>query len=339
MQGANVLRRISSMVDPLNHDGWEITDTAAAGSTVRSVHTSLLMPGDTHSYQTKMQIPADWRGGNTLKAQIVGVTGASALSSRQTSAAQSNPTVRLGSDAAKEIDTDAHDLMLSAQLFRRSGTDYVHITIRNRSGNISSPVTPVLTASYRGKTLYSHAFSNPMGDDFGYSMDIPLTTLTKSRRLPELELHVSSRNDARYEEFADSDNHVRLLLTVQLCIVEQPQSLPASEGTEAVFSVVAAGGEQPYRYQWQRMTGTDQWTDISGAREDTYRIASVKNDQNGLTVRCVVTDQFGDSVTSDPATLSILPKTGDRSQLVLWLLLALSSVAVLTMVCCRKRSR
>ena len=440
--GTNALRRISSMYDPLNHDGWEITAATAAGSTVRSVRTDLLMPGDTHSYQTKIQIPADWKGRKTLTAQIVAVTGESALSSRQTeedllligasqhgSTAQSAPTERLGSEAVKGIDTDAHDLMLSAQLFQRSGEDYVHITIRNRSGNNNSDVTPILSASYREKTLYSYTFRNPMGDDFGYSMDIPLQTLMNGQSLTELDLHVSN---ADYEDFADSDNHVRLLLAVQLCIVDQPVSITATEGEEAVFfvtvdggakpcryqwqcktridqwadipgadqdtyritsvrlkqngltvrcvitdqlgnsvtsdpavlsvlpqlcivdqpvsitategeeavfSVAVDGGEKPYRYQWQRMTGNDQWTDIPGADQDTYRIASVQLEQNGLTVRCVITDQLGNSVTSDSAALSVLPQPQTRSQLTLWLLLAISSAAVLAIVFYRKRRK
>ena len=155
------------------------------------------------------------------------------------STAQSVPTERLGSEAAKEIDTDAHDLMLSAQLFRRSGEDYVHITVRNRSGNKNSDITPILTASYRDETLYSHTFRNPMGDDFGYSMDIPLQTLINGKSLPELDLYVSN---ADYEDFADSDNHVRLLLTVQLCIINQPVSITVTEGEEAMFCGSAVGG-------------------------------------------------------------------------------------------------
>ena len=116
-------------------------------------------------------------------------------------------------------------------------------------------------------------------------------------------------------------------------------SIPVSAGQEAVFSVTAAGGGKPYRYQWQRMIGTDRWENIPGAKEDTYRIESVKDEQNGLTVRCVVTDQFGDSVTSDSATLTLLPQTGDSSQLTLWLLLAIASAAVLAAVYCRRRRR
>ncbi len=361
--GTNALRRISSMYDPLNHESWEITSATAAGSTLRSVRTDLLMPGDTHSYQTKIQIPADWKGGKTLIAQIVAVTGESALSSRQTEeellligAPQpgSVPTERLGSEAVKGIDTDAHDLMLNAQLFRRSGEDYVHITIRNRSGNKNSDITPILTALYRDETLYSHTFRNPMGDDFGYSIDIPLQTLINGKSLPELDLYVSN---ADYEDFADSDNHVRLLLTVQLCIVDQPVSITATEGEDAMFSATAVGGEKPYRYQWQSMTGIDQWTDIPGADQDTYRIASVQLEQNGRTVRCVITDQLGNSVTSDPAVLSVQakpaadsnttdtdtnsPQTGDNSHMALWIALLFVSGGALigTTVVNRKKKR
>ncbi len=101
----------------------------------------------------------------------------------------------------------------------------------------------------------------------------------------------------------------------------------------------AAGGKAPYRYQWQRMTGTDRWEDIPGANQDTYRIESVKEEHNGLTVRCVVTDQFGDYVLSDSAKLTLLPQTGDSSQLTLWLLLALSAAAVVAVVYRKGRRR
>ena len=127
--------------------------------------------------------------------------------------------------------------------------------------------------------------------------------------------------------------------TVRLFIAGQPESISVSEGMGAAFSVTAGGGETPYRYQWQRMTRADQWTDIPGADQDTYRIESVTSEQNGLTVRCVVTDQYGDSVASDSAELIVLPQTGDRSQLTLWLLLSLSSMGVLVIAYRRRSSR
>ena len=126
---------------------------------------------------------------------------------------------------------------------------------------------------------------------------------------------------------------------VPLCIVNQPVHVSASEGEEAVFSVTAVGGEKPYPYQWQLMTGMDQWTNIPGADQNTYCIASVQTEQNGTTVRCVITDQLGNSVTSDSAALSVLRQQQTRSHLLLWLLPVILSVAVLAIVLYRKRSK
>ena len=83
--------------------------------------------------------------------------------------------MRLTSEKAhKIVDTNSHDLMLSAQLFNREGETYVRVSILNRSGNTGSAWCPPPTSSYNGQTLFSHTFRNAMEDDYGYSMDIPL---------------------------------------------------------------------------------------------------------------------------------------------------------------------
>ena len=348
MNGAYTVNRISGMYDALNQDSWETTQTNADGTTtVRSVTTTMLMPGDTHYYAAKMLVPTDWDGNMSLTATIESVesditkNGAVENGALMLTAANDTndlPTIisRPGT-SVQMLNTDVHDLALSAQRFKLSGEDYVHVSIMNLSGNTESNVTPILTASYRGETLFTHRFIKSMGDDFGYSMDIPLRTLTRDRSLPEVDLYVSTNE--RYDEFVDSDNYVHLQLSVPLCIIEQPVSVSASVGQEAQLSVAAAGGKMPYSYQWQRMTGEDRWENIPDAKQDTYRIESVKEEQNGMTVRCVVTDQSGDSANSDSATLTVLPQTGDSSHLTLWLLLALSSVMMLVMVYRRGRSR
>ena len=353
MSGAYTVTRIGGMYDALNNDSWEITRTDANGATtVQSVQTAMLMPGDTHYYEAKLLIPTNWSGDKNLTATIESVQGDIAVNGTM----ENGVLMLTGADVPQALDdtnesilitrpstkvqtfeTDVHDLSLSARIFKLNGEDYVRVNVKNLSGNTESSVTPVLTSVHRGETLFTHRFVRSMGDDFGYSMDIPLRELTKNRSLQALDLYVSADGD--YEEYADVDNHVRLLLITQLCIIEQPVSIPVSAGQEAVFSVAAAGGKAPYRYQWQRMVGPDRWEDIPGANQDTYRIESVKEDQNGLTVRCVVTDQFGDYVLSDSATLTLLPQTGDSSQLALWLLLAAASATVLVMAVRKARCR
>lgn len=353
-KGVYTIRRVDGMYDALNGESWNITSTNSNGvTTQRNVRTTLLMPGDTQSYKAKLLIPADWDGKVDLTAEINQTVGAKQFGALLTENGRplSNALVlttdatnddsvlmRLNSEErAQLVDTDSHDLMLSAQLFNREGETYVRVSILNRSGNTDSSVVPTLTSSYNGQTLFSHTFRNTMEDDYGYSMDIPLQTLTAGRRLDELDLNVSSK--ANYEEFADGDNHVRLFLFPKLYIAQQPESLNLVEKQDALFVAAAAGGERPYRYQWQKLNAEGRWVDLPGANQNSYQLAKVTLAQSGLTLRCVVTDEAGDSVTSDSAVLSVfsLPQTGDETQPVLWMLLAVASATLITLLCFRRR--
>lgn len=352
--GLYTIRRIDGMYDALNGESWNITSTNSNGvTTQRNVRTTLLMPGDTQSYKAKLLIPADWDGKVDLTAEIIQTVGAkqfgalltengrplSSALALTTDATNDDPVLmRLTpKNAHKIVDTDSHDLMLSAQLFNREGETYVRVSILNRSGNTGSIVVPTLTSSYNGQTLFSHTFQNAMEDDYGYSMDIPLQTLTAGRRLDELDLNVSSKEN--YEEFADADNHVRLSLFPKLYIAQQPESLNLVEKQDALFVVSADGGQQPYRYQWQKLNAEGRWVDLPGANQNSYQLAKVMLAQSGLTLRCVVTDEAGDSVTSDSAVLSVfsLPQTGDETQPALWMLLAVASAALIALLCFRRR--
>ncbi len=353
-KGVYTIRRVDGMYDALNGDSWNITSTNSNGvTTQRNVRTTLLMPGDTQSYKAKLLIPADWDGKVDLTAEIVQTVGAKQFGALltengrplsnalvlTTDATNDDPVLmRLTSEMAhKIVNTDSHDLMLSAQLFNREGETYVRVSILNRSGNTGSIVVPTLTSSYNGQTLFSHTFRNAMEDDYGYSMDIPLQTLTAGRRLDELDLNVSSKED--YAEFADADNHVRLSLFPKLYIAQQPESLNLVEKQDALFVVSADGGQRPYRYQWQKLNAKGRWVDLPGANQNSYQLAKVTLAQSGLTLRCVVTDEAGDSVTSDSAVLSVfsLPQTGDETQPALWMLLAVASAALIALLCFRRR--
>lgn len=353
-KGVYTIRRVDGMYDALNGDSWNITSTNSNGvTTQRNVRTTLLMPGDTQSYKAKLLIPADWDGKVDLTAEIIQTVGAKQFGALltengrplsnalvlTTDATNDDPVLmRLTSEMAhKIVNTNSHDLMLSAQLFNREGETYVRVSILNRSGNTGSIVVPTLTSSYNGQTLFSHTFLNAMEDDYGYSMDIPLQTLTAGRRLDELDLNVSSKEN--YEEFADADNHVRLSLFPKLYIAQQPESLNLVEKQDALFVVSADGGQRPYRYQWQKLNAEGRWVDLPGANQNSYQLSKVTLAQSGLTLRCVVTDEAGDSVTSDSAVLSVfsLPQTGDETQPALWMLLAVASAALIALLCFRRR--
>ena len=81
-------------------------------------------------------------------------------------------------------------------------------------------------------------------------------------------------------------------------ISQQPADLTVSLGESATFSV-AATGEEPLTYQWQR-----NGIDIPGATSSSYTLAGAGSADDGARFRVVVSNAAG-SVTSADATLTV----------------------------------
>jgi hypothetical protein len=84
-------------------------------------------------------------------------------------------------------------------------------------------------------------------------------------------------------------------------ITKQPADRTVDAGQAAGFSVVATGSN--LSYQWQKVTDSGA-TDISGATNNTYRIAKVTTDDNGAQFSCKISNPAG-TVTSTVAKLTV----------------------------------
>lgn len=129
----------------------------------------------------------------------------------------------------------------------------------------------------------------------------------------------------------------------KLLIITHPADAELFADETAVFSVTASGDGPTYQWQQSSRTlaRTVNWINIDGATLPTYQVeATVERD--GTQYRCIVTDQYGNTLTSDAATLTVLenpvlPPTGDGFNAALWLaMLAVSTVGVILL---RKRVR
>lgn len=87
-----------------------------------------------------------------------------------------------------------------------------------------------------------------------------------------------------------------------LAVITHPTDVTASDGDTVYFSVVAEG--EGLTYQWQFYKTSWLVTGSDGNTTDTITVA-VNTGRNGYKYRCIITDKYGNSIISDPATLTV----------------------------------
>ncbi|MBR4342360.1 MAG: leucine-rich repeat domain-containing protein [Lachnospiraceae bacterium] len=93
--------------------------------------------------------------------------------------------------------------------------------------------------------------------------------------------------------------------TTEIKITSQPENVTTADGTTVSFKITATGNG--LKYQWQTSkNGGQTWVNsgMTGYNTNTLTVNANK-DRNGYQFRCVVTDNAGNTVTSNAATLTI----------------------------------
>ncbi|MBR2407154.1 MAG: hypothetical protein IKB04_08990, partial [Clostridia bacterium] len=90
-------------------------------------------------------------------------------------------------------------------------------------------------------------------------------------------------------------------------IQQQPAAQTAEAGAEATFAVEATG--DGLRYQWQYTKNGENWyyTGMTGAKTAQLTVAATVA-RNGYQYRCVITDDYGTTVTTEAAALTVTEK-------------------------------
>ena len=108
----------------------------------------------------------------------------------------------------------------------------------------------------------------------------------------------------------ETSDSATLTIGAALEITVQPESVMVSSGAKATFTV-AAEGEGTLTYQWE--TSTDNGTTWVKTYLSGYKTATLsfnaQTSYDGRMYRCIVKDSNGNSVPSNPATLTITPIT------------------------------
>ncbi|MCR5203573.1 MAG: hypothetical protein K6E47_00780 [Lachnospiraceae bacterium] len=105
-----------------------------------------------------------------------------------------------------------------------------------------------------------------------------------------------------------SDEAVLTYKALDLVITKQPENTGVASGELAYFSVKAAGSG--LRYLWQyKEKGKTSWTDWNTKTTADISVAYSAR-RNGMSLRCVVTDKDGNTVTSNEAVLTYKSSSG-----------------------------
>ena len=121
---------------------------------------------------------------------------------------------------------------------------------------------------------------------------------------------IAARNGYEYrcvitDANGNTVNSSAAMLTVEIHITKQPQSVTAAAGSTVNFSVRATGAGLTYQWQYKR-PGTDKWykSSFTGAQTNTMTVPVIAA-RDGYQYRCVITDANGETVNSQEATLNV----------------------------------
>jgi hypothetical protein len=120
---------------------------------------------------------------------------------------------------------------------------------------------------------------------------------------------LNTLNDGRYVRCVVTDKYGNTVISdaaymkiTSLAITGQPVSVTAKKGSTVSFTVTAKGPGVTYQWQYSDDQGkTWQQSSLTGA---TYK-TTLTDSRNGRFVRCVVTDKYGNAVTSKSASMKI----------------------------------
>jgi len=100
-------------------------------------------------------------------------------------------------------------------------------------------------------------------------------------------------------------NTVTITMADAIRITAQPKDEKAESGTAASVSVKASG-DGKLMYQWYYSDNGGSSFSKSSVTSDTYTV-TMDEDRDGRRVYCVITDNYGQSVTSETVTLEMEP--------------------------------
>ena len=204
------------------------------------------------------------------------------------------------------IVTDQYGNSVTSKAAKLTVADYAEIVSNPESVSAKKDETVKFTVAATGDGLtYRWQYKGPDGkwtnsSASGYQTDTLTIVAATHRNGYQYRCVITDQ----YGNKVTSDA-ATLTIVAYAEIVSNPKSVSAQKGETVKFTVVATGDGLTYRWQYKEPNGSWTNSNTSGCKTDTLTVAASAH-RNGFQYRCVVTDQYGNKVTSDAAALTIV---------------------------------
>jgi len=166
--------------------------------------------------------------------------------------------------------------------------------------------TATVTVEVQGDGLtYKWYYKNPKGDVFfltnSFTGDTYSVVMSSSRSGRQIYCVITDK----YGNSVTTDTVTLRMETgaTELKIVKQPEDVTVAEGETATVTVEAQGDGLTYKWYYKNPKG-DVFFLTNSFTGDTYSVV-MNTSRSGRQIYCVITDQYGNSVTSDTVTLKM----------------------------------
>ena len=168
------------------------------------------------------------------------------------------------------------------------------VTVNGVSQNVAS-------IDGAGAVVYLSALTQDVNEVIVKYGNNTAKVLFKKEALSETEAPTEKPTEAPTEAPTEKPT----VAPVELKITSQPQDVMVKAGTTVNFNIKAQG--EGLKYQWQVSSSNgERWgnTSLAGNKTTTLTLTAAAN-YDGRLYRCIVTDKYGKTVTSNAAKLSI----------------------------------
>ena len=204
------------------------------------------------------------------------------------------------------------DLTLTQSLIPSDGTAYQlpyfiqsgTVTV-NRDDQIAGGLTITLPVKYKAAPIVLVSVSNIINLNDGYDQ---MAVYYKNVTAADFKVNVYGLMQTSLGGQIPGGKSVNVnwvtLGVLPIVIIKQPADVTVAVGEKASFTVAASGTGLTYQWQYSTNSGTT-WSNFANTT-DTVKLNNCKLTYNGYMYRCIVTDTYGNSVTSEEVTLYVI---------------------------------